>query len=401
MKLLFHDEAFSFELLRAIGYSVYDGADIGECLSTAARIHEGDFESWYREWTATAERVRRIADTSLARGHRVSARKAYLRASNYYRTAEFFLHTDPTDPRILSTWENSRLCFREATLLFAFPCEAIDIPYEGTTLPGYLYRVDTSDTPRPTVIFHGGFDSTVEELYFAGATAAVEHGYNCLTFDGPGQGRVIRQQHLPFRPDWEAVVTPVVDYAVRRSEIDSERLALMGMSQGGYFAPRAAAFEHRLRALIAYDGVFNCYDAVPLLMPPPVLSLLEHEQFEAFDAVLQLLMTMNSSLRWSVTNGMWTYGVSTPRAFLRKLEEYTLEQVIDGIRCPTLVLAAENDHFFSGQPEKLYERLSCPKTWMRFTVEEGAEEHCHEGAMSLFHQRLFDWLDETLERKEH
>ena len=200
--------------------------------------------------------------------------------------------------------------------------------------------MDTSDTPRPTLLFHGGFDSTVEELYFAGAAAAVEHGYNCLTFDGPGQGRVIRQQHLPFRPDWEAVVTPVVDYAVSRSEVDPERLTLMGMSQGGYFAPRAAAFEHRLHALIAYDGVFNCYDAVPLLMPPPVLRLLKQEQFQAFDAVLQLLMTMNSSLRWAVTNGMWTYGVDTPRAFLNKFEEYTLEKVVDEIICPTLVLAA-------------------------------------------------------------
>ncbi len=267
MKLLFQDEAFSFELLRAIGYTVYEGADIGECLSTAARIQEGDFERWYTEWTATADRVRVVADTCLTRGHTVSARKAYLRASNYYRTAEFFLHTNPNDPRILSTWGKSRHCFREATYLFAFPCEAIEIPYEGTTLPGYFYRADTSDTPRPTLLFHGGFDSTVEELYFAGAAAALEHGYNCLTFDGPGQGRVIRQQHMPFRPDWEAVVTPVVDYAVSRPEVDPERLALMGMSQGGYFAPRAAAFEHRLHALIAYDGVFNCYDAVPLLMP--------------------------------------------------------------------------------------------------------------------------------------
>ncbi len=112
------------------------------------------------------------------------------------------------------------------------------------------------------------------------------------------------------------------------------------------------------------------------------------------------MMTMNSSLRWGVTNGMWTYGVDTPRAFLSKLEEYTLEKVIDEIVCPTLVLAAEKDHFFQGQPEKLYERLSCSKTFIRFTAEEGAEEHCHEGAMTLFHQRLFDWLDETLERKE-
>ncbi len=395
MNLVFQDQAFSFELLRAIGYTLYDGADIGECLVTAARIKEGNFESWYTEWTRTAQRVQKIAEDCLARGHVLSARNAYLRASNYYRTAEFFLHTNPSDPRILTTWQASRDCFAQAAIRFAFPCEAVEILYEGSTLPGYFYRVDHSDAPRPTLIFHGGFDSTVEELYFVGAAAALEHGYNCLTFDGPGQGRVIRQQHLPFRPDWEAVVTPVVEYVLSRPEIDPNRLALMGMSQGGYFAPRAAAFEPRIKALIAYDGVFNCHDSLGILMPPAVASLIEQGPVQIVDTLLQVITTLNSSVRWALTNGMWTYGVPTPRAFLSKLEEYTLEGCVGQIACPILVLAAEKDHFFRGQPEMLYEHLSCPKTFIRFTAEEGAEEHCHEGAMTLFHQRLFDWLDEA------
>src|SRR6266550_6424578 len=204
MKLVFRDQTFSFELLRAIGYTVYDGADIGECLATAARIKEGDFESWHTEWTRTAQRVQKIAEDCVARDHTISARKAYLRASNYYRVAEFFLHTDPSDPRLLITWQASRDCFAQAASRFMFPCEAVEIPYEGTTLPGYFYRVDDSDTPRPTLIITGGFDSILEELYFFGAPAALEHGYHCLTFDGPGQGRVIRQQSLPYRPAWEA-----------------------------------------------------------------------------------------------------------------------------------------------------------------------------------------------------
>jgi pimeloyl-ACP methyl ester carboxylesterase len=395
MNLVFQDQAFSFELLRAIGYTVYDGADIGECLATAARIKEGDFESWYTEWTRTAQRVQKIAEDCLAREHTLSARKAYLRASNYYRTAEFFLHTNPGDPRILTTWQASRDCFAQAAIRFAFPCEAVEIPYEGSTLPGYFYRVDHSDAPRPTLIFHGGFDSTVEELYFVGVAAALEHGYNCLTFDGPGQGRVIRQQHLPFRPDWEAVVTPVVEYAMSRPEIDSHHLALMGMSQGGYFAPRAAAFEPRIKALIAYDGVFNCHDALGIMMPPAVASFIEQGPIQFVDTLLHIITTLNPSVRWALTNGMWTYGVPTPREFLSKLKEYTLEGYVEQIACPTLVLAAEKDHFFRGQPEKLYDHLLCPKTFICFTAEERAEEHCHEGTMALFHQRLFDWLDET------
>ena len=152
MKLVFRDQTFSFELVRAIGYTVYDGADIGECLATAARIKEGDFESWHTEWSRTAQRVQKIAEDCVAGDHNISARKAYLRASNYYRVAEFFLHTDPSDPRLLTTWQASRDCFAQAASRFMFPCEAVEIPYEVTTLPGYFYRVDDSDTPRPTLI---------------------------------------------------------------------------------------------------------------------------------------------------------------------------------------------------------------------------------------------------------
>src|SRR5919198_4340161 len=164
MQLAFHDQTFSFELLRAVGYAPYGGADIGECLATARRIREGDLVSWHTEWLRTADRVRAIGAAALAAQHHVSAREAFLRAANYYRAAEFFLHTDPGDPRVLATWRASRDCFASAVRLFPSPVEAVEIPFEGTSLPGYFYRPDGARTPRPTLIFHGGFDSTVEEL---------------------------------------------------------------------------------------------------------------------------------------------------------------------------------------------------------------------------------------------
>jgi len=139
MKLVFNDPTFSFQLLRTIGSSYYGGADIGECLSTAYRIKEGDFESWYSEWFKTAERVRKLVDDSLSSEHSVSARQAYLRASSYYRTAEFFLHENPSDPRIIETWQNSVDCFLKAAEHFPHPFESIEIPYEGTTIPAYFY----------------------------------------------------------------------------------------------------------------------------------------------------------------------------------------------------------------------------------------------------------------------
>ena len=200
MKIVFQDPTFSLQLLRAIGETYYKGADVGECLSTAYRIIEGDFESWYAEWLKTANRVHKYAEDCLAAGHRVSAREAYLRASNYYRVAEFLL-MDPKDPRIQTTWGNSKECFSKAAKLFSPAFEPIEIPYEGTTLPGYFYGVDndkdnssSGKISRPTLIVHGGFDSTVEELYTSAAAPALERGYNCMTFEGPGQGGMIRKQ---------------------------------------------------------------------------------------------------------------------------------------------------------------------------------------------------------------
>jgi hypothetical protein len=160
MHLVFKDRTFSFELLRTIGYAPYGRADLGECFATASQIREGDFESWYEHWSKKAGRVHALAVSALQQRKRVSAREAYLRASNYYRTAEFFLHGNPHNPRILATWGNSRTTFRQAIKLLGTAVEQVLIPYEGTFLPRYYYRPDASHQPRPTLIVHGGYDST-------------------------------------------------------------------------------------------------------------------------------------------------------------------------------------------------------------------------------------------------
>jgi pimeloyl-ACP methyl ester carboxylesterase len=394
MKLRFRDQAFSFELLRAIGYAPYGGADVGECLATAGRINEGDLESWHAEWRGTADRVRAIAEAALARRHVISAREGFLRASNYYRTAEFFLHVDPRDPRILPTWRASVACFRSAVRLFASPVEAVEIPYEHTTLPAYFYRPDHDEKPRPTLLFHGGFDSIVEELYFAGAAAALRRGYNCLTFDGPGQGRVIREQGIPFRPDWETVVTPVVDYALARPEVDPGRLILMGMSLGGYLAARAAAFEGRLAALVLFNGVYDVYAGVLADVPAPLRALFRRNA-RVVDPILKAVMRVDVGKRWALTNGMWTGGFDSPAAYFQGNRRYSLAGIARRIGCPTLVCDAECDHFFH-DAQAVYDALTCPKDYVRFTARDGAEEHCQAGALSRFHQAAFDWLDEAI-----
>ena len=133
-------------------------ADLGEVLYTASRITDGDTESWYTEWYATAQHFESAGNESMAEGHIVSARQAYYRASTYYRTSEFFLHSNPSDPRILESWGRSRDLFITAASLDVVPFEVVEIPYEDTTLPGYFYSIDTSGIPRPLLIVQTGFD---------------------------------------------------------------------------------------------------------------------------------------------------------------------------------------------------------------------------------------------------
>lgn len=400
MSLVFADDTFGFELLRTIGHTVAGAADIGECLAAAGRMTDGDVDSWYREWLALAERVSREAETSTASGHHVSARSGFLRASNYFRAAEFFLHEDPDDPRILSTWRDSRDAFARAVPLLPHPAEAVAIPYEDTMLAGYLYRPDDDPQPRPLLIFHGGLDSTLEELYPAAAVAAVTRGYHCLTFTGPGQGEAVRVQGLPFRPDWEAVVTPVVDFALTLPGVDPDRLALLGWSLGGLLAARAAAFEPRLAALIAWDGVFDNFAAARPMLPPDVADDAD-ELFarnpRALDDYFEQAMAANLGARWAFTHGMWAFGKASPGELIAAGRDYHLRGIAELIRCPTLVCAADADPFWQGQPEQLYAALTCPKTFICFTAAEGAGHHCHVGAHTLFHQRAFDWLDERVE----
>ncbi|WP_197373836.1 alpha/beta hydrolase family protein [Mycolicibacterium baixiangningiae] len=394
MRFIFDtDESFSFETLRAVGYTVYGGADIGEVITTAERITPMDWESWYREWRGLADRIAAIADECAAGGHAVSAAGAYLRASNYYRTAEFFLRDDPrNDPRVADTSARAIETFRSAAHIQG-RWERVRIPYEGILLEGYYLNV-SGDDPGPTLLAHGGFDSTVEEMFYAVGEAAGRYGWNCLIFEGPGQGSALRVEHLPFRYDWEAVVTPVLDFALTLRGVDADRVALVGMSMGGYLAPRAAAFEHRLAACIAYDGIFTLSPGLP---PGPEADDPDStKRVAAMDAMLAERTKLPSSPRWALSSALWVFDVANARELLDEVDKYDLTDVAAQIRCPTLVCDAEHDQFFRGQPAALYEALRCPKTFLAFTAAEGAGEHCHEGALTLFHQRMFDWLDDTV-----
>ncbi len=398
---IFDNPQFSFQALRTIGYTASGGADIGECLSTCYRIADGDVESWYEEWLGTAQRVEAMADGYLADGCPVSARNCYFRASGYYRTAEFFLHVDPDDPRIMETWRKSRDTFLSAAVLSEHPIVPVKIPFDGNHLPGYLCLVDDSGEMRPMILIHSGFDGTKEELYFSLGRFAMERGYNCLLFEGPGQGEVIREQGIHFRPDWEMVVSPVVDFVLELPFIDPARIALVGYSMGGYFAPRAAAFETRIAACVADGGIFSVYQSALAHNPPGTDQTLDDEEASAgYDEAIYGMMDDDLFVRWYYNNGMWTFGADSPSGFLRMMREYSMDGIAGNISCSMLVLDSENDGMVSGQALVLFDSLSCPKEYYLFREDEGADEHCQMGAAFVSSDLIFSWLDRVLDRTQ-
>ena len=392
---------FWYETKRAFGAGSYGASEFGEVMATVSRITSGDNDSWYNEWNATAERVFAEAEAQFAAGHRISARDSYLRATTYFRGSEFFLHGNPEDTRIYSAYKKSIQAYKACCALYDPPILPVEIPYGNTTLPGYFHRVDHADMKRPLFIMHSGFDGSAEELHSEGARAGIERGYNVLTFDGPGQYGPIHRERLPFRPDWENVVTPVVDFALTLPGVDPQKIALMGVSLGGYLAPRAAAFEKRISALVANDGVYDYGVANLGPIPPGQRTAAEAaaraKEAPAFDRRLDELIKTSPVAAWALTHGMFVTDTSSPRAYVAATLEYHLRNgLAEQISCPALVLDAEEDMFFKGQPEELCEHLTCPKTFMRFTAAEGAGAHCQVGAQRLAFGRIYDWLDDTL-----
>lgn len=396
MLTLSPDPTFQYELLRILGTSRDRGTDIGEVLRIAPKIIPGDFESWYQEFNRLADHVRSSVNTRSARQHPVSVRNAMFRAASYYRAADFFLHGNPRDPRIQETWNDATECFDTAISLLDVPAERIRIDAGSFEVPAILYRPSDDDVPRPTLLLLNGFDGSQEEMLHVIGFGALERGYNVLTFEGPGQPTVVRDQGLGFIADWELVVTPVVDYCETLSCVDPTRIALLGYSFGGFLAPRAAAYERRLAAVICVDGLFDIYQAFTANLPPEAKHMLDDGRIDDVNRIIKAGMARSTSMRWAVEHGCWAFRTTTPDAFLERTRAMSMRGLTAQIQCPVLVCDADDDGFFRGQPAQLAAALGPRATHRKLTEIDAAGEHCHVGASDLLSQVVMDWLANTI-----
>jgi len=385
---------------RALFLSGYGGADFGEVRSTVERVGDGDRQAWHREWTATADRIEAIGDEAAAANRRVSAREAYIRAATYHRTAYYPFFGPTVNEQLASSSRREWEALQKLLPLDDPPAELFDLPFEGTRLTGVF--VPAGDGRRPTLVCTNGYDSSVAEMFVAHALAAKRHGYHCLLFDGPGQGRPLIEQGLAMRPDWETVVGAVLDAAERDPRIDQDRMMLHGWSFGGYLSPRAATkVAPRLAALVADPGQWDMRASV---LPGLPLSEERKAVFPDIDpAELRPLQDRLDSadappdLRWKLLQrGPLVHQVRGLFEYLATINGYEISSVVSGITCPTLVILAENDPV-ADQAEILFNAIPAKtKKLQRFVAAEGAGEHTQTTSRRLFHQRMYDWLDEVL-----
>lgn len=348
---------------------IKDAANAGEDAGTP------DF---LRAWTALTDQLVGQAEDAEKAGHTRTAGQLYFRASNYLAQAERMLaHSDPNR---VPTYKRLLEIAQKAFDTHSPSVSRMEIPYEGTTLPAY-FSAAPGDGPKPVIILVNGLDSTKEHMYSSDHWAELAaRGISCLMLDQPGTGEALRLQGLTARIDTEAWASAAVDHLETRDDVDPARIGIVGWSLGGYYAPRAAAFEKRLALCVAW-GANHDWGAVQRRRAEregerPVPHYWEHV--------------------------LWVWGKQGDEhhldEFLDFADAVNLDGVVEKITVPFLVAHGENDRQIPvAMAHRSYEQaVNAPKRELRvFTPEEGATEHI--GLDHLPHVSTFiaDWVADT------
>jgi dipeptidyl aminopeptidase/acylaminoacyl peptidase len=374
---------WSHGLLIGLNMAPWGGAEIGEVNRIGLRLKDkvGDDDAWFREWMREARTVEDRGRERIGQGFTKSGAQYLQRASAYYHVGERFLQPKSNEGN--EAYMRGVQAFRDAARHLKRPrIETVEIPYGKTSLPALYVHAEPANTSArvPAMVFFDGLDVTKEIQYFKGVADLVARGIACLIVDGPGNGESIRFRNLYLRHDTEHYATPVFDYLSSRPEVDAKRIGVMAISLGGYYAPRAAAFEQRFACCLAWGAQWD-------------YQKIWRDRFE------RLAKADTPSLSVASQHISWVLNVKGQDEALKALEPFKLDGVVQKIACPFLMLHGEGDEQIPlAEARKCFDAVGAEqKTFKLFTCEEGGYHHCQIDNQSICSAYMWDWLEQVLQ----
>jgi alpha-beta hydrolase superfamily lysophospholipase len=359
------------------------------------RFYTGD-QRMLTEMRTVAPRIHTSADLKrefLALAEQALAEGEHLKAASYLRVAEFFMF--PDEPAKLPTRERFLHLVREHYGIQE--SDVISIPYESGMLPAYRF---TPEHPKGTLVMFAGFDAYIEE-FFAMCFAIRSAGYEVILFEGPGQGGALEDSHLPMTYEWEKPVKTVLDF------FHLDEVTLMGISLGGGLVMRAAAFEPRVRRVIA-DDILTDFLEVVLRQARPVQrvllqALLVVGAARQVNTLLGKAMKKSLVMEWGIKQGMHVTGSQTPYEFLQKIRKYRTAPFSSQVSQDVLLMAGAEDHYVP--LHQFYDQIALlthvrSLTARLFTRQEQAQNHCQVGNSGLSLSVIIKWLDSLQDRSK-
>lgn len=391
----FSDPEMDFQLLRSLGASSGGGGTVGEILVATSDITDGDPSTWPHAFASLAERTEIDGRDRLERGHFVSAREALLRASNYWRAAEYY--GDFRNPKTLEHGMKSRQCFLDGIRLFDWVVEDVRIPYKDTFLPGY-FLAPQGEGPFPTIAIMSGYDGTAEEMFFGPGRGGLERGWAIMLFEIPGQVGARRfNRNLTFLPDTGEAIRSVIDCTLSRPQVDPERLVLYGASFGGYMVLSGALSEKRLKALIANSPIIDLYEYFAAF---GLMRLEEMPEELSLEEITQIPEEYFSpEVKRTLTNFLLRFGQPSFNSLFTYLKQFTVTEHITDITVPTLALVGESEGSIPLEQASFFaENTGGDVTLYVFKQGSGADAHCQMNNLPLSNAVTYDWLEELFEK---
>lgn len=363
-------------MMMAIEASPWGGSAFDEVhrVGKALQGSAGDNDAWHAAWHEMAQRLERMAAKAAMAGHSITATGLYRRAATYYFVGERFL---PPGEGKSESYRRVLECFRKSIADETGGLEFVDIPYQGSALAAHFLPSGRARPQRTMVIFDG-LDICKEIITPSAGMELAKRGIACLVVDGPGQGESLRLRGIPSRHDYEVPASACVDYLAGRHDIDPERIGVMAVSMGGYYAPRAAAFEKRFKICACWGAHFD-YHAVWVRRR----KIMEDGGATVSAPGFQL---------------PWVLGVPDMDAAMEKLRNYTLDGVAEQISCPILVTHGQDDSIVPVEMAyRLYDAIGTPMKELKiFTQEDGCSEHCMEDNRQIGISYIADWISDHL-----